>query len=52
MRVETLPKSTSGNLTRKDFWQSAIDLVLSDLPEFLAMTDHKPERVAASVGVA
>jgi pepF/M3 family oligoendopeptidase len=42
MRVEDLAKKHIGaDLTRKDFWQSAIDLVLSDLPEFLAMTDHK-----------
>ncbi|HHW17607.1 MAG TPA: M3 family oligoendopeptidase [Firmicutes bacterium] len=39
MRVEDLAKKHLGvDLTKPGFWQSAIDLVLSDLDEFLKMT--------------
>lgn len=39
MRVEDLARKHIGqDLTGPAFWQSAIDLVLSDLPEFLDMT--------------
>jgi oligoendopeptidase F len=39
MKVEDLAMKHIGkDLTGPAFWQSAIDLVLSDLPEFLAMT--------------
>lgn len=42
MRVEELAKKHIGvDLTGQSFWQSAIDLVLSDLPEFLEMTESK-----------
>ena len=39
MQVEDLAKKHIGcDLTKPDFWQSAIDLVLSDLPEYLELT--------------
>ncbi len=44
MQVEDLAKKHIGcDLREPDFWQSAIDLVLSDLPEFLDMTSHVSE---------
>ena len=40
MRVEDLAASHLGvDLTKKDFWQSAIDTVLSDLDEYLRITE-------------
>jgi len=39
MRVEDLAsKHLDADLTTKDFWQRAVDLVLSDLDEFLTLT--------------